>query len=129
MISITILEPPEPIDCEWTTWRTVNGKEVDYGCSKSCGGGDRLMERSYAELARNGGKNCSGEKTMYEKCNEQDCPTTTQPTTTTTTVPTTTTKYRFIWGQDKTIQEEETPGCKNCKNFNPFALLSAILFF
>ena len=103
----------------------MNGKEVDYGCSKSCGGGERLMERSHIELARNGGKDCTGEKTMYEKCNVQDCPTT---TTTTTTIPSTTTRYRFQF-QGKRVKEEKSSECKWCQSFNPVAFLSALLLF
>ena len=86
------------------------------------------MERWHMELAEHGGKNCSGESTMVQRCNVQDCPTTTTTTTTTTTIPTTTTRYRFQWGHGNTVKEEKNSDNKNFQPFNPFALLSALLF-
>ena len=130
---LSFSEPPEPVDCEWSPWRMVDsdGKDliidgIDYKCSKTCGGGEKLMERWHMEIAEHGGKNCSGESTMVQRCNVQDCPTT--PTTTTTTIPTTTTRYRFKWGQGNTVEEENSSDSKNFQSFNPFALLSALLF-
>ena len=101
---------------------------IDHKCSKTCGGGEKLMERWHIELAKHGGKNCSGESTMVQRCNVQDCPTTTTTTTTTTTIPTTTTRYRFRWGQGNAVKEEKNSDSKKFQPFNPFALLSALLF-
>ena len=55
------------VNCEWS--------DYSWGeCDKSCGGGTQTGERHYAQLAENGGQECTGETTTTQSCNEQECP-------------------------------------------------------
>merc|ERR1712012_22704 len=59
----------QPIDCKWG--------EYTWGeCDTTCGGGIQTGTRKYAQLAKNGGKECvgAGKFTTTRRCNEQDCP-------------------------------------------------------
>ena len=99
------------------------------------------MVRHHKVFAEYDGEDCFGENEKVERCKEQECPT---PTTTTTTVPTTryrfrwgeeyakqnneSSRYRFRWGEGYAKNNNESSECKDCPLFNPFAILSAILF-
>ena len=55
-----------PIDCQWSEWQ--------YGsCSRTCGGGVKVISRTEKVKAQNRGKSCSGDGTKTEYCNIQDC--------------------------------------------------------
>ena len=54
------------IDCEWNDW--IFGE-----CSKSCGTGTRINNRTKAVEEANGGT-CDGESTETEECNAEPCP-------------------------------------------------------
>ena len=46
----------------------------DGECSKSCGGGEKNVQRNKKVEAANGGKECSGPSNILETCNVQQCP-------------------------------------------------------
>ena len=56
------------LDCQWSTWRKVGQ------CSKSCGVGIQVLQRTVQVRAQNGGKPCVGESTKTENCNYHACP-------------------------------------------------------
>ena len=43
-------------------------------CDKTCGGGQTEGVRKYAQLAENGGQECSGDFTTVKSCNDHECP-------------------------------------------------------
>jgi len=56
-----------PVDCIWG--------EYSWGeCDKTCGGGQTEGVRKYAQLAENGGQECSGDFTTVKSCNDHECP-------------------------------------------------------
>ena len=55
------------VDCEWTDW--INGT-----CTKTCGGGKMIGNRTHEKSAANGGQNCTGPSSIEDDCNIQDCP-------------------------------------------------------
>lgn len=61
-------ESPCSIDGGWSEW--IKGE-----CSKSCGSGKRVLTRTCSNpKPEYGGKNCDGESSKTEDCNEQLCP-------------------------------------------------------
>jgi len=58
---------PCPVNCAVSSWGEL-GK-----CSKSCGGGEQIRERTVVVAAAHGGKNCP-QLTMSVKCNTHSCP-------------------------------------------------------
>jgi len=57
-----------PVNCAWGGWS-------DWGvCSRTCGGGIRLHERSYVRQMENGGAHCPGAPAEVLACNIQECP-------------------------------------------------------
>ena len=63
------------VDCVWSTF----GKWSD--CSTTCGGGTRFSTRTIIQQSLHGGKECKGEDTQSENCNEAPCPGKTSQTT------------------------------------------------
>jgi len=57
-----------PIDCSWGAWGAWGQ------CSKTCGGGLKLKQRSYLPMAHNGGKACPGSPAELLACNIEECP-------------------------------------------------------
>ena len=55
------------VHCEWNEW--IIGE-----CSKSCGGGTRVNERTEKVTAQHGGDKCPGPTSIEESCNVQECP-------------------------------------------------------
>ena len=55
------------VNCEWGDW------EVGF-CSKTCGGGERINQRTPFVKAAFGGVTCSGPSNVTEECNKQECP-------------------------------------------------------
>ena len=51
------------IDCQWSQWIIVGE------CSKSCGIGTQILQRTVQVRAQNGGRACIGESTKTENCN------------------------------------------------------------
>ena len=58
----------KPTNCVWSGWSTYSS------CSLSCGGGLQFANRTVAQQATNGGKECSGEAKKSQKCGESECP-------------------------------------------------------
>ena len=56
------------VDCVWSPFG--NWSE----CSKSCGGGSKVAERTVETKAIGGGKACEGDSRKIKLCNEQPCP-------------------------------------------------------
>ena len=56
------------VDCVWSQFG--NWSE----CSKTCGGGKKTSKRKIITEAIGGGKDCDGDNTKVESCNEQPCP-------------------------------------------------------
>ena len=57
------------VDGGWSAWRYTGE------CSRSCGGGNRMVVRSCTDPhPKNGGRQCTGSGTQNEKCNEKKCP-------------------------------------------------------
>ena len=54
------------VDCEWDDW------EIGV-CDKSCGGGLRTNLREPKMDALHGGEECTGNSTVTESCNVQEC--------------------------------------------------------
>ena len=54
------------VNCEWSDWQMQQ-------CSVTCGGGTRANIRAKTVEEKNGGV-CTGELTVEEVCNMQDCP-------------------------------------------------------
>ena len=68
--------PVVVVDCQWSVWNFYGS------CSRTCGGGVRVISRTERLKAQNGGKPCFGDGTKTEHCNIQDCPIVVQPETT-----------------------------------------------
>ena len=68
--------PVVVVDCQWSVWNFYGS------CSRTCGGGVRVISRTERVKAQNGGKPCFGDGTKTEHCNIQDCPIVVQPQTT-----------------------------------------------
>ena len=63
-----MLYPVNPlVDCEWEKWNVGE-------CSKTCGGGNRTNTREINITAAHGGDECSGPRTITERCNTNQCP-------------------------------------------------------
>ena len=56
------------VDCEWSQYTEWSD------CSKSCGGGTRISNRTIIKNAVAGGHECIGESLKIEPCNDQLCP-------------------------------------------------------
>ena len=56
------------VDCEWSPYTEWSD------CSKSCGGGTRISNRTILKNAIDGGQECKGEALKIESCNDQLCP-------------------------------------------------------
>ena len=55
------------VHCEWKDW--VFGE-----CSKTCGGGTTINNRTEKVSAKHGGDECDGASLVEESCNIQECP-------------------------------------------------------
>merc|ERR1712080_222984 len=58
---------PCPIDCEWGDWQVGD-------CDKSCGGGLLTKTRVPEVAEQYGGEECTGQSSVTESCNIQECP-------------------------------------------------------
>ena len=58
----------EPVNCLWSRFGEWTA------CTKTCGGGERKSTRTMVQLALYGGKECKGNETKLESCNENPCP-------------------------------------------------------
>ena len=56
------------VDCEWSVYGNWNE------CSKTCGSGTQIRTREIKTQEENGGKQCAGDKTELQLCNEFPCP-------------------------------------------------------
>ena len=77
------------LDCQWTDFSDWSP------CTASCNTGTQTKTRTVAQIARNGGRRCSGSPFETRTCNTQKCPSR-RTTVTTTTTTTTTTKSTFV---------------------------------
>ena len=59
---------PKPLDCKWSEYN------VWTQCSKTCGWGVKTSERIKSQEAIHGGKECTGDEIITEKCKLKDCP-------------------------------------------------------
>ena len=66
------------VDCQWTGYGDWSP------CTASCNTGTQTRSRKVAQIARNGGRRCSGSPFDTRSCNRQRCPVPTTSTTTTT---------------------------------------------
>jgi len=57
-----------PVDCVWGSYSEWSS------CSKTCGGGERTRTRNETTPASNGGRECEGDSTETENCNQEECP-------------------------------------------------------
>ena len=55
------------VDCSWSPWYAWSK------CSKTCGGGERVSNRTISVVAHNGGKECEGIDSRMEECNTETC--------------------------------------------------------
>ena len=55
------------LDCQWSQWSKIGE------CSKSCGIGTQILQRTVLVRAQNEGKLCEGESTKTENCNYHAC--------------------------------------------------------
>ena len=55
------------VDCRWSMFSEWSQ------CSKSCGWGVKKSERKIIQISSHGGKDCEGQATRTEKCNNQPC--------------------------------------------------------
>ena len=55
------------MDCEWHDWNIGR-------CSKECGGGTRINNRTPKIDAAHGGEECHGSSNITESCNTRECP-------------------------------------------------------
>ncbi|XP_062505354.1 SCO-spondin-like isoform X2 [Corticium candelabrum] len=61
-------DPPCPVHGAWSEW-------TEQPCSKSCGGGFRILTRECDNPApQYGGDNCYGNPNKFEQCNTECCP-------------------------------------------------------
>ena len=54
------------VDCVWDKWNIGE-------CSKTCGGGKKIITRAKKVEADHGGKECSGSSNITESCNVEEC--------------------------------------------------------
>ena len=59
---------PCPVDCQWSQW------SIWTPCSKSCGTGSQHRSRTVTQQALNFGKQCVGEISETQQCNNHPCP-------------------------------------------------------
>ena len=55
------------VHCQWGPWEVTE-------CDKTCGGGTKTSTREITQEAQNEGNACTGESTITESCNVQECP-------------------------------------------------------
>jgi len=55
------------VNCVWSDLKPISD------CTKSCGGGTQFFTRSKIQEARNGGRECEGDKYLVQPCNEDSC--------------------------------------------------------
>ena len=55
------------VHCKWGPWDVTD-------CDKTCGGGTKTKTRKIAQQAEHDGNECTGDSTITESCNIQECP-------------------------------------------------------
>ena len=56
------------VNCQWSSY----GERSE--CTKTCGGGEMISNRTILQQALDGGQECEGNELKIEKCNETPCP-------------------------------------------------------